>query len=114
MLTGGASIGYAKILLERENAAVFISGYTDEESPGRFLQSLEPGSEIELDGTPLTVRAKIQRFNLSAHAVGGASPVENRVGITQVIHLCQSPTPNPDPRLQIRPPRTLSRRRFAR
>jgi Beta-Casp domain/Zn-dependent metallo-hydrolase RNA specificity domain len=78
MLTGGASIGYAKILLERENAAVFISGYTDEESPGRFLQSLEPGAEIELDGTPLTVRAKIQRFNLSAHA--------DRVGITQVIH----------------------------
>jgi Cft2 family RNA processing exonuclease len=78
MLTGGASIGYAKILLERENAAIFISGYTDEESPGRFLQSLEPGSEIELDGTPLTVRAKIQRFNLSAHA--------DRVGITQVIH----------------------------
>ena len=78
MLTGGASIGYAKILLERENAAIFISGYTDEESPGRLLQSLEPGAEIELDGTPLTVRAKIQRFNLSAHA--------DRVGITQVIH----------------------------
>jgi Cft2 family RNA processing exonuclease len=78
MLTGGASIYYAKTLLERENAAIFISGYTDEESPGRFLQSLEPGAEIELDGTPLTVRAKIQRFNLSAHA--------DRVGITQVIH----------------------------
>jgi Cft2 family RNA processing exonuclease len=78
MLTGGASIYYAKTLLERENAAIFISGYTDEESPGRFLQSLEPGSEIELDGTQLTVRAKIQRFNLSAHA--------DRVGITQVIH----------------------------
>jgi Cft2 family RNA processing exonuclease len=78
MLIGGASIFYAKTLLQRENAAVFISGYTDEESPGRFLQSLEPGSTIELDGTPLTVRAKIQRFNLSAHA--------DRVGITQVIH----------------------------
>ena len=78
MLTGGASIYYAKILLERDNAAVFISGYTDEESPGRFLQSLAPGSDIELDGTQLTVRAKIQRFNLSAHA--------DRVGITQVIH----------------------------
>jgi Cft2 family RNA processing exonuclease len=78
MLTGGASIYYAKTLLERENAAVFISGYTDEESPGRLLQSLVPGSEIELDGTQLTVRAKIQRFNLSAHA--------DRVGITQVIH----------------------------
>lgn len=78
MLTGGASIYYAKTLLEREHAAIFISGYTDEESPGRLLQSLEPGSEIELDGTPLTVRAKIQRFGLSAHA--------DRVGITQVIH----------------------------
>ncbi|WP_310487561.1 MBL fold metallo-hydrolase [Chamaesiphon sp. VAR_69_metabat_338] len=78
MLIGGASIFYAKTLLQRENAAVFISGYTDEESPGRFLQSLEPGNSIELDGTPLTVRAKIQRFNLSAHA--------DRVGITQVIH----------------------------
>lgn len=78
MLTGGASIYYAKTLLERENAAVFISGYTDEESPGRLLQGLEAGSEIELDGTHLTVRAKIQRFNLSAHA--------DRVGITQVIH----------------------------
>jgi Cft2 family RNA processing exonuclease len=78
MLTGGASIYYAKTLLARENAAVFISGYTDEESPGRLLQSLAPGSEIELDGTQLTVRAKIQRFSLSAHA--------DRVGITQVIH----------------------------
>ncbi len=78
MLIGGASIFYAKTLLQRENAAVFISGYTDEESPGRFLQSLEPGNSIELDGTPLTVKAKIQRFNLSAHA--------DRVGITQVIH----------------------------
>ncbi len=78
MLSGGASMGYAKILLERENAAIFISGYTDEESPGRFLQSLEPGEEIEFDGTILTVKAKIQRFNLSGHA--------DRVGITQVIH----------------------------
>lgn len=78
MLTGGASIYYAKTLLERENAAVFISGYTDEESPGRLLQNLEPGSEIELDGAQLTVRARIQRFGLSAHA--------DRVGITQVIH----------------------------
>ncbi len=78
MLSGGASMHYAKMLLERENAAIFISGYTDEESPGRFLQSLQPGEEIEFDGAMLTVRATIQRFNLSAHA--------DRVGITQVIH----------------------------
>jgi Cft2 family RNA processing exonuclease len=78
MLSGGASMHYAKMLLERENAAIFISGYTDEESPGRFLQTLQPGEEIEFDGAMLTVRATIQRFNLSAHA--------DRVGITQVIH----------------------------
>jgi Cft2 family RNA processing exonuclease len=78
MMTGGASIYYGKILLERANAAVFISGYTDEESPGRLLQELEPGAEIELDGTKLTVRSQIRKFNLSAHA--------DRVGLTQVIH----------------------------
>jgi Cft2 family RNA processing exonuclease len=78
MMTGGASVYYGKLLLERENAAIFISGYTDEESPGRLLQGLEPGTEIELDGTKLTVRAQIRKFNLSAHA--------DRVGLTQVIH----------------------------
>jgi Cft2 family RNA processing exonuclease len=78
MMSGGASVYYGKILLERENAAVFISGYTDEESPGRLLQGLEPGTEIELDGTKLTVRSQIRKFNLSAHA--------DRVGLTQVIH----------------------------
>jgi Cft2 family RNA processing exonuclease len=78
MMSGGASVYYGKILLERKNAAVFISGYTDEESPGRLLQGLEPGTEIELDGTKLTVRCQVRKFNLSAHA--------DRVGLTQVIH----------------------------
>ncbi len=78
MMSGGASVYYGKILLERQNAAVFISGYTDEESPGRLLQGLEPGTEIELDGTKLTVRCQVRKFNLSAHA--------DRVGLTQVIH----------------------------
>ena len=77
MLSGGASVYYAKTLLERENAAVFISGYTDEESPGRLLQALQTGDQIELDGCELTVRAQIKRFNLSAHA--------DKVGLTQVI-----------------------------
>lgn len=57
MITGGASVYYAKTLLERENAAIFISGYTDEESPGRLLQNLQTGDTIELDGKELTVRA---------------------------------------------------------
>lgn len=78
MLTGGPSIYYATALLERENAAIFISGYTDEESPGRLLQSLKTGDTVELEGKQLTVRAQIKRFNLSAHA--------DKVGLTQVIH----------------------------
>lgn len=78
MLTGGASVYYAKTLLERENAAIFISGYTDEESPGRLLQNLQTGDSIELEGKNLTVRAQIKRFNLSAHA--------DKIGLTQVIN----------------------------
>jgi Cft2 family RNA processing exonuclease len=78
MLTGGPSTYYAKALLEREKAAIFISGYTDEESPGRLLQNLQTGDTIELDGYVLTVRAQIKRFNLSAHA--------DKVGLTQVIN----------------------------
>jgi len=77
MLNGGASVYYAKTLLERDNAAVFISGYTDEESPGRLLQNLKTGDVIELDGQEVTVRAQIKRFNLSAHA--------DKLGLTQVI-----------------------------
>lgn len=77
MLNGGASVYYAKTLLERNNAAIFISGYTDEESPGRLLQNLKTGDVVELDGQEVTVRAQIKRFNLSAHA--------DKLGLTQVI-----------------------------
>jgi len=78
MLTGGPSVYYAGVLLERENAAIFISGYTDEESPGRMLQSLKTGDTVELDGKEITVKARIERFNLSAHA--------DKIGLTQVIN----------------------------
>lgn len=77
MLTGGASVYYAQTLLERENAALFISGYTDEESPGRKVQALQTGSVIELAGREVTVRAQVRRFSLSAHA--------DKVGICQVV-----------------------------
>ncbi len=78
MLTGGPSVYYATSLLERDNAAIFISGYTDEESPGRLLQNLQTGDTIELDGKEVTVKAQIRRFNLSAHA--------DKVGLGQVIN----------------------------
>jgi Cft2 family RNA processing exonuclease len=77
MLNGGASVYYAKPLLERNNAAIFISGYCDEESPGRLLQNLKTDDVVELDGQDVTVRAQIKRFNLSAHA--------DKLGLTQVI-----------------------------
>ncbi|WP_341531696.1 MBL fold metallo-hydrolase (plasmid) [Nostoc sp. UHCC 0302] len=77
MLTGGASVYYAQTLLERENAAIFISGYTDEESPGRLLQEMQTGETVTIDEKDYTVKAQIRKFNLSAHT--------DRVGIGQVI-----------------------------
>ncbi len=77
MLSGGASVYYAQTLLERENAALFISGYTDEESPGRRVQALTTGSVLNLAGQDITVRAQVKRFSLSAHA--------DKTGICQVI-----------------------------
>ncbi len=78
MLSGGASVYYGQALLERDNAAIFISGYTDEESPGRFLQGLKKGDTVVIEGKELTVAATVKRFNLSAHA--------DKIGLTQVIH----------------------------
>ncbi len=78
-LGDGASGIYARTLLERENSAVLFSGYIDEESPGRWLQNLQTGDTIELDGVSLNVRAQIKRFNLSFHA--------DIVGLTQVTNI---------------------------
>lgn len=77
MLTGGASVYYAKSLLERDDAAIFMSGYTDEESPGRLLQSMKSGEVVTMDGVDYIVKAEIRKFNLSAHT--------DRIGIGQVI-----------------------------
>ena len=91
MLSGGPSVYYAGVLLERENAAIFISGYTDEESPGRLLQNLQTGDQIELDGREITVKAQIKRFNLSAHAdKAGLGQVINQVNPSHLvlIHGC--------------------------
>ncbi len=77
MLSGGPSIMYAKKLLPREDACVILTGYQDEESPGRLLLNLldsekerEAGSErrVTLDGTSVPVNARIVMVGLSAHA----------------------------------------------
>lgn len=75
MLTGGPSVLYAQSILERDNGAIFFTGYQDEEAPGRALLELKTGDEFQLADKKFKVRCKIGKYNLSAHA--------------DQIHLCQ-------------------------
>ncbi len=68
MLTGGPSVGYAQRLLPNDQNAILITGYTDEESPGRRLQELQQGDTIRLAGEQVPVKCRVGRVNLSAHA----------------------------------------------
>ena len=91
MLTGGPSAQYAQKLVSSENACIIITGYQDEESPGRQLLNLlgsspVPGSvpgnassedtaagimlperKLTLNGTSCPVRCRIEQVGLSAH-----------------------------------------------
>jgi len=72
MLTGGASVTYAKGLAANEKNAIFLSGYQDAESPGRRLQELSQGDTLTFaDGTNVTVKCQVERFKLSAHSDQG-------------------------------------------
>lgn len=71
MLTGGASAFYAQKLMGDEKNAILLTGYQDEESPGRALLSLASQSgdrSFNLYGEPVDVKATVATFNLSAHA----------------------------------------------
>jgi Cft2 family RNA processing exonuclease len=72
MLTGGPSVWYAKRLAPLENASILITGYQDEEAPGKRLLDLaeQKNSTLELDGTTVTVRCQVAKYSLSAHADG--------------------------------------------
>ncbi len=70
MLTGGPSAQYARHLVSSENACIIITGYQDEESPGRqLLNLLEDPSEgkLTIDGVSYPVRCRIEQVGLSAH-----------------------------------------------
>lgn len=70
MLTGGPSVQYAKKLAAMDNASIIITGYQDEEAPGRQLLNLLENPEerrITLDGTTIPVRCGIYQVGLSAH-----------------------------------------------
>ena len=72
MLTGGASVEYAKALAPGKNNAIFLSGYQDADSPGRRLQELQHGDTLAFgDGSTVDVTCDVQRFHLSAHSDQG-------------------------------------------
>ncbi len=67
MLFGGPSVFYAEQLINDPKNAIFITGYTDEESPGRRLQELKSGQTLKLNGHPHKVACQVRKFGLSGH-----------------------------------------------
>jgi uncharacterized protein len=69
MLIGGPSVRYARFFAPREECAIFLTGYQDEESPGRRLLGLQTGDTFRFpDGEEVTMACRVQKYNLSAHA----------------------------------------------
>ncbi|MEV5828493.1 MBL fold metallo-hydrolase [Spirillospora sp. NPDC052242] len=73
MLNGGPAVQWARRILPEPGSALFVSGYQDEESPGRALLDLadargtfalpDHGGEVTVP-----VRARVATMRLSAHA----------------------------------------------
>jgi Cft2 family RNA processing exonuclease len=70
MLAGGPSLSYARALASKPEHAILLTGYQDEESPGRRLQQLsERGSgTLRLGADKVDVQCRIATYSLSAHA----------------------------------------------
>ena len=72
MLTGGFSQYYAEKLVPLENNYIVITGYQDEESPGRKLLSLldksDEDKKIEMNGKIVPARCRVENIGLSAHS----------------------------------------------
>ena len=70
MLTGGASAFYAPHLAGDERNGIAITGYQDEESPGRQLLQLAEAEtrEMTIAGKTLDVKCSVAKYSLSAHA----------------------------------------------
>ncbi len=65
MLQGGPVLNYLKRLHKNENNAVLLTGYQVEGTPGRRLMET---NRIEIDGKMYEVKAKVEKFDFSAHA----------------------------------------------
>ena len=72
MLTGGPSAWYAARLASNPNASILITGYQDEESPGKKLLDLAEHKQntLELGGQQVQVQCSVAKYSLSAHADG--------------------------------------------
>jgi uncharacterized protein len=74
MLTGGASAFYAKHFAPDERNAILLTGYQDEESPGRVLQRWMRDKEkgeiptLKLGKDEVKLRCEVDTYSLSAHA----------------------------------------------
>jgi Cft2 family RNA processing exonuclease len=72
MLSGGPSPHYARALLGDERNLIAITGYQDEESPGRKLLDAAEGraETIAIEGAEIRPAARIASYGLSGHASG--------------------------------------------
>ncbi len=72
MLTGGPSVWFAERLVSNPNASILITGYQDEEAPGRKLLDLaeQKKNTLELNGSSYQVQCQVAKYSLSAHADG--------------------------------------------
>ncbi len=76
MLTGGASVVYASHFASDERNAILLTGYQDEESPGRFLQNVMRQRQrgdtptLRLGDKSVPLRCQVDTYSLSAHADG--------------------------------------------
>ncbi len=72
MLTGGPSQWYAEKLAQNENNYIALTGYQDEESPGRQLLELIDSEEedrfLKLGDRTDPIKCGIGKYGLSAHA----------------------------------------------
>lgn len=73
MLTGGPSQWYAAQLAPDPKNAIFITGYQDEESPGRRVLAVAEGKErtLSLCGQTVALECRVEKYGLSAHADAG-------------------------------------------
>ena len=73
MLAGGPSMAYARALAARPENAILLTGYQDEEAPGRRLQEVARRGygALRLGDKKVDVKCRLGTYSLSAHADTG-------------------------------------------